>query len=141
MPTVGRPAPFPSSAETPEPTVAEQVMADVTEEKIVKAVQDIKGVFADGFQLADIGVLIDKATVFAQTLELTGPERRQLALQVIQRVLDETDIPWWPDKLTLPLIGDVGADALIMRFAPRLVDLVVDSASGKTELAQTKRKE
>lgn len=109
-------------------------MAEVTEQHIATAVDNIKSAFADGFQLADLAVLVREVSTFAEVFSLTGEEKRELALQVAQRVLDETDIPWWPDKLRLPLVGEVGADALIMRVMPKLLDLVVDATKGKLPL-------
>lgn len=86
-------------------------MADVTKERIAEAVAKIKEAFSDGFQWGDIQTVVERVTVFAEAFALTGPEKRALALQVAQQVLDETNFPHFPDKLVLPIVGDVGADA------------------------------
>ena len=67
----------------------------------------------------------------SELADLSGPEKRNLALRVIGEVLKKTDIPFLPDELNLPFLGDVGADALIMKILPAIVDLVVDAAKGK----------
>lgn len=100
-------------------------MAEVTEARITEAVNNIKAAFADGFQLADISVVIREVTTFAEMFNLSGPEKKALALQVAERVIDETDTPWLPDALT---------DPLMKKLLPNLIDLVVDAARGKLGL-------
>jgi len=109
-------------------------MAEVTEQHIAEAVGRIKAALSDGFQMDDIGVLLKEATEFAEVFSLTGPEKKELALRVAERVLDETDIPWLPDKLSLPVLGEVGADALIMRMLPSLIDTLVAATKGEVKI-------
>jgi len=112
-------------------------MAEVTEVQIAEAVKNIKLAFSDGFQLEDLSVMLREVTTFASVFSLTGAEKKVLALKVAERVLEETDIPGLPDKLTLPFVGDVGADALIMRFLPKLIDLLIDVDSRKLQINPT----
>jgi len=112
-------------------------MAEATEEQVLEAVENIKTAFSDGFQFDDISTVLEEAAVFAELFSLTGGEKKALALRVIERVLEETNIPFLPDKLVLPFVGDIGADALIMKFAPGLLDKIVNASAGK--LAINKR--
>lgn len=105
-------------------------MAEVTETHITEAVDRIKALFDDGFQIEDVGKILKEITTFADLFTLTGPEKKALALRVAQRVLDETDIPWLPDHLTIPFVGDVGADALIMRLLPSVIDWGIGQREG-----------
>lgn len=111
-------------------------MADVTEAQIREAADTIKESLSDGFQWADIPVLVKGITTFAELFSLSGPEKKALALRVAKQVLDETDIPVLPDKLSLPFVGEVGADHLIMQALPGLIDLVVDATKGLVPLNQ-----
>jgi hypothetical protein len=106
-------------------------MAEVTEERIAEAVNNIKAAFADGFQWDDVSTVVGEVVKFAEVFDLSGPEKKALALRVAQRVLDETDIPILPDKLVVPFLGDIGADALLMKAIPSFIDLVVGAANGK----------
>jgi len=110
-------------------------MAEFTEKQVLDAIKRIRDAFTDGkIELKDIYLLIKEATEFAELANLPGEEKRALAMRVVKKVLEQTDIPWLPDKLTLPIVGDVGADALIMRFLPSILDLVVDASRGKLAL-------
>lgn len=106
-------------------------MAEFTEARVTEAVENIKSAFADGFQLEDVSILLKEVTAFAELFNLRSEEKKALALRVAERVLAETDIPVLPDKLSLPFVGEVGADALIMRFLPKLIDLVVSATKGE----------
>lgn len=107
------------------PTTEELMMADVTEERITQAVENIKAAFADGLQLDDFGTVVKEVTTFAELFQLSRVEKKALALRVAERVLAETDIPFLPDKLTLPFLGDVGADALLLKIMPGVLELVL----------------
>lgn len=100
-------------------------MAEVTEERIREAIDNVKAAFADGFQMQDISVLVKEITVFAEAFSLSGAEKKELALKVANSVIDETDTPWLPDPLT---------DPLMKKLLPNLIDLVVDAAKGKLGL-------
>ncbi len=116
-----------------EPTLEEELMADVTAERIEQAVREIKDLF-ETFEWSDIAALAEKVSVFADLFVLTGPEKKALAMQVAERVLAETDIPWLPDSLTLPFVGDVGADALILKFLPGILGSLCGASKGKLAL-------
>lgn len=96
-------------------------MAEVTEARIAEAVAEIKAELTDGeFDFEDIQVLAKHAYLFAEIVGLSGDEKLALALKVAEQVLAETEIPYLPDQLKLPFLGEVGADALILRALPKL---------------------
>lgn len=94
----------------------------MTEQQIFDKVEELKAAFADGFQLRDLATIVRAAIEFASLAQLPGPEKKALAIQVIERVIDETDTPWLPDALV---------DPLMKRFVPDLIDLVVDAVKGR----------
>ena len=103
-----------------------KLMAEITLETIKGHVNDVKKIFADGFQLGDIAAVIKEAMEIAQTYKdsrgLSGPARKELALTIIGQVIDETDLPWLPDPLV---------DPLLKKLAPNLIDMLVGAANGK----------
>lgn len=101
-------------------------MAEYTEQAFEDSFERIKAAFADGFQPEDVGTLLHEITTFTQVFSMTKEEKKATALRLAQKVLDATDIPWLPDHLTLPFLGDVGADALIMRVLPGILDRFLD---------------
>ena len=112
-------------------------MAEYTEEQLREAVDRIKLVLADGFQFSDIGFLVKEVMAFAKDFsDLTGAEKKALAMSLAETVLDETDIPWLPDKLNLPFVGEIGADALILKGVDKLIDVVWDAAKGRLGLVE-----
>lgn len=116
------PASFREPDPNTQPTERERIMADITEQGITEAVDNIKAAFSDGFQWEDISTVLREATKFAQVVALSGSEKKALALNIIGRVLDETDTPWLPDSWT---------DDWMKRMAPGLIDWAVDSAKGR----------
>jgi len=101
-------------------------MAEFHEDRLEEAVKSLKEAFSDGFQFEDVATVVREATVFAGAFKIPSEEKRALALRLINRVVDETDIPWLPDTLI---------DPLIKRFAPKLIDLVVDAAKGRVAVS------
>jgi len=117
-------------------------MAEFGEQWIRERVEEAKATLTDGkFTFEDVKVLIKLATEAAELTKLSGSEKKALALQVAETVLAETDIPVLPDKFTVPFLGDIGGDALIMRFLPGLIDLVVEAARGRLGLARDEEKD
>ncbi len=103
-------------------------MADVVEEKIEAKVKEVRAAFADGLQFEDIATVVKTGVEFAEQFgSLNGPEKKALAVQLIGRVIDETDTPWLPDSLT---------DPLMKRFVPSLIDLVVGASLGEVAVNQ-----
>ena len=109
-------------------------MAEYTQEQVREAVDRIKKEFAT-FEIGDVAMLVKEVMGFAKDFAtLTGGEKKALAMNVAETVLAETDIPWLPDKLVLPILGDVGADAMILRGVDKLIDLVWEAAKGRLGL-------
>jgi hypothetical protein len=110
-------------------------MAEYTEEQVREAVDRIKVALADGFQFGDIAFLVKEVMGFAKDFTgLTGAEKKALAMNLAETVLAETDVPWLPDQLNLPIIGEVGADALILKGVDKLIDMAWDAAKGRLGL-------
>lgn len=97
-------------------------MSQFTQEALLEAANRIKATFDDGFQLADIAVLLREGTLFAEAFALPGEEKKQIAVDLISKVIDDTDIPWMPDALV---------DPLLKSLVPNLIDLVCEAAAGK----------
>jgi len=106
-------------------------------QQVLDAVAAIKDALGEEFDLADLAVVIEEITVFADLFDMPGDEKKKLALDIAGRVLAETDFPYLPDQLELPVLGEVGADALFMRILPKVVDLLVRATKG--DLAVNKR--
>lgn len=104
----------------------EKIVAEITLEQIKRHVEEIKAIFADGFQFEDvirvIGAAMEIAETYKHTVGMTGEERKALALKLIEQVIDETDTPWLPDTLT---------DPLLKRLAPSAIELVIKAVNGK----------
>jgi len=97
-------------------------MAEFHEDKFEDAFKVIMGAFADGFQWEDVATIIEEAAIFADLFDMPGPEKKALALRLINRVIDETDVPWLPDAIV---------DPLLKRFIPGLVDSIIRATKGK----------
>jgi len=100
-------------------------MAELTESKVLEAVDKLKATFADGLQISDLSVVLEEIVVFADLFTLEGEEKKALALRVAEKVIDDTDTPWLPDPLT---------DPLIKKFLPSLIDLVIKANNGEMAL-------
>lgn len=112
-------------------------MAEYTEQQVREAVDRIKVALADGFQFGDIAFLVREVMGVAKDFStLTGPEKKALAMSLAETVLKETDVPWLPDELNLPIIGEVGADALILKAIDKIIDMVWDAAKGRLGLVE-----
>ena len=74
-------------------------MAEFSEELVLDTIHKIKEAFADGFQFSDIACLVQLAAEFSELFQLDGEEKKELALRVAGKVIDETDTPWLPDPL------------------------------------------
>jgi hypothetical protein len=98
-------------------------MAELTGAQVEEIVASIAAVFVDGFQVADITKVIAAAMQgVEQAKGMTGPEKKASALKIIERVIDDVDLPWCPDALV---------DPVLKKLAPHVIELVIDAASGK----------
>lgn len=98
-------------------------MAEMTVEEIKKHGEAIKAVFADGLQFGDIGACVHLAMEIVESVSgLTGAEKKATALEIINYVIDTTDLPWLPDPLV---------DPLLKALAPNLIEVIVNATRGK----------
>lgn len=91
----------------PVDTAKPKNASDVNEETVLQYAMDIKAAFDDGFQLTDLLVVITKALEITGTfVEMPSNERKQVAIDVIDKVIDITDGPG-PDALLDPILKSV----------------------------------
>jgi hypothetical protein len=83
----------------------ERIMGKFTAVQIEAHGKKILESFADGFQWADVFTIVPQAMEIVQAVgDMTGPEKEESALAIIDYVVDSTDTPWLPDNLTDPLL-------------------------------------
>lgn len=72
---------------------------------VANKVEEIKQMFSDGFQWAD---LITSIRIIMESVELLsglgGQEKHELAMEIVKKVVKETDTPYLPDGLTDPIL-------------------------------------
>lgn len=80
-------------------------MAKFTAAQIQEHAQRAMEAFKDGFQWSDIFTLVPQVMEIVQAAGgMTGPEKEEAALSILDYVIDNTDTPWLPDNLTDPLL-------------------------------------
>lgn len=85
-------------------------------------VNDILAQFDDGFQWADIWVIVPKLMDYSESfMDLDGPAKKQKVLDLCQVILDRTDGPG-PDWIV---------DRGVMWLLPGAIDQLVASAKGR----------
>jgi hypothetical protein len=83
----------------------ERIMAKFTAAQIQEHAQKAMEVFKDGFQWSDVFTLVPQVMEIVQAAgDMTGPEKEESALAILDYVIDNTDTPWIPDGLTDPLL-------------------------------------
>lgn len=88
-------------------------MGAITGEWIVEKGNEIKALFDDGFQLKDVWATVSAAMeVVEQVKDLDGPEKKDTAINIINYVIDEVDIPWIPDSMVDPILKSMVPDAI-----------------------------
>ena len=77
---------------------------------------------SDGFHLRDLAVVLREAVELAERIgDLSGTEKRDLAVSFVREVVKRTDGPG-PDLLLDPILEAI---------APALIDLLVTASSGE----------
>jgi len=85
-------------------------------------IKEVKDIFADGFQFGDLLKAANLARDVSKELkELKDKDHRQVAVEIINGVIDATDTPWLPDSMTDPIFKMV---------APWAVDKAFDAVEG-----------
>lgn len=98
-------------------------MAKFTAEQIKEQAEKIMEAFEDGFQWSDVFDLVPNAMEVVEAVGgMTGEEKEESALAIIDYVIDNTDTPWLPDNLT---------DPLLKKGARHLIPKLIDAAKGK----------
>lgn len=97
-------------------------MAAFTIEQAKAAAEEIKKVFADGFQWTDLFKVVPMAMEIVEQVQgMSGEEKKATAVQIINHVIDTTDMPG-PDTIL---------DPILKKAAPFVIELVIDASSGK----------
>jgi hypothetical protein len=98
-------------------------MAQITVEEIKKHADTIVAAFADGFQIADLFKVIPMAMEIVEKVGgASGEEKKATALEIINYVIDTTDLPWLPDNLI---------DPILKKLAPTVIELVISASKGE----------
>ena len=88
-------------------------MAGVTNEWLMESGKEIIALFDDGFQYSDLWETVSKAmAIVEQVKDLSGAEKKETAVSIINNVIDEVDIPWVPDSLVDPILKRMVPDAI-----------------------------
>lgn len=87
-----------------------------------EAVDHIASLFDDGFQFKDLMDAVPMTMEIVENLGgLTGEQKKEKVLQIVDRLLDRTDLPG-PDWLT---------KKAIMWFLPAVIDKLVAAAKNQ----------
>lgn len=101
-------------------------MAKFTAAQIEEHAKNIMEKFEDGFQWADVFTIIPEAMEIVQEVgDMTGTEKEESALAVIDYVIDNTDTPWLPDGLT---------DPLLKKGARLMIPMLIKAAKGELKI-------
>ena len=101
-------------------------MGKFTAAQIKEHADKIMEAFDDGFQWSDVFSLVPNAMEIVQAVgDMTGEEKEESALAIIDYVIDETDTPWLPDTLT---------DPILKKGARYLIPTLIDAAKGKLKI-------
>lgn len=91
-----------------------------------EAISELTGVLSDGFQLADLALLVGRAMEITERLRsMDGGAKKVLCIGLLNRLIDETDCPWLPDAL---------ADPLCKAFLPGIVDALAGASRGELRI-------
>lgn len=92
-------------------------MSELTHEWMESEADRLIEIFADGFQYSDLFQLILMALrAVDRSSEATMDEKKQTAVQIVNIVIDKTDMPWIPDSMVDPILKEIvphAIDALI----------------------------
>ena len=98
-------------------------MAEWTTDQIKAYAKDALALFDDGFQISDLFEIVPKVMEIVRSVkDLTGPEKKALAIQLGEYVIDATDMPWVPD---------VVVDPILKKLLPKAIQMAWDASVGK----------
>jgi translation initiation factor 1 (eIF-1/SUI1) len=96
---------IPSSSSDPSKITIQGIFSNKVIDDYTK---ELKATFADGFQLKDIGTTINLSVKFVnQFTQTTLKEKKDAAKNIINKVIDDVDIPYIPDKYFDGILKDL----------------------------------
>ena len=99
------------------------------QESFVERLEIVADVLRDGFHLRDLAVVLRESVELAERIgDLSGTEKRDLAISFVREVVRRTDGPG-PDLLL---------DPILTALAPALIDLLVAASNGDLYLNKDK---
>jgi hypothetical protein len=106
-------------------------MAKFTAAQIKEHAEKAMEAFEDGFQWSDVFTLVPQVMEIVEEVgEMSGPEKEEAALAIIDYVVDNTDTPWIPDNLTDPLLKKGARFMIPMLIKASKGDLKLNLPSG-----------
>jgi len=98
-------------------------MAGVTNEWLMESGKEIIALFDDGFQYSDIWNSVSKAMAIVEQLDdLSGEEKKETVISIINNVIDEVDIPWVPDSMV---------DPILKKLVPGAIEYLLKASKGQ----------
>ena len=98
-------------------------MAKFTAAQIKQHADKMMEAFEDGFQWSDVFDIVPNAMEIVEAAgNMTGEEKEESALGIIDYVIDNTDTPWIPDSMT---------DPILKKAARYMIPKLIDAAKGK----------
>jgi len=85
--------------------------------------KEIIALFDDGFQYSDIWNSVSKAMAIVEQLDdLSGEEKKETVISIINNVIDEVDIPWVPDSMV---------DPILKKLVPGAIEYLLKASKGQ----------
>jgi len=104
----------------------ERIMGKFTAAQIQEQAEKVMEAFEDGFQWADVFDIVPNVMEIIQDVGgMTGEEKEESALSIIDYVIDNTDTPWVPDAFV---------DPLIKQAARLLIPRLIKAAKGEYKI-------
>ena len=83
----------------------DKIMAKFTAGQIETHAKKLMESFEDGFQWSDVFTIVPAAMeIVGSVKEMTGAEKEESALGILDYIIDNTNTPWLPDSMTDPLL-------------------------------------
>lgn len=99
-------------------------MVEFTAERVKEHAESILERFQGGdFHWSDlIDIVPEVMAIVQQVGGMTGPEKQTAAEAILDYIIDETNIPWLPDKYV---------DPICKKGVRKLVPMLINAAKGK----------
>lgn len=100
-------------------------MAEITVAEIKKHAEEVVKLFEDGFQWTDLFQIVPMVMEIVEKVEgASGEEKKATALEIINYVIDATDMPG-PDSIL---------DPILKKAAPYVIELVINASKGNISI-------